>query len=414
MANYIIQATEQLICMMLVLGMTFAYSSKDYGKTVGRTIFRVGVIAGIAAGAIMSYLKNGTNKIDTGSWNFWIYLITIISFIAFIVFTKLEKKIGKIPSAVCLAVMIFMLLFYSLPDFLATPFQIYVAETTFFSSSYIIKLSGFVIGFILTLVACFASNRMSRRFEANHLFWFLVVAVAINEVLQLSRLVNIMITRRIIASNHALFQFVKFGNNHSNLFIYLIMAVFVVMGVILIARSAHVNEPYSNPAQHRKIRAKWRNIRRWSTTAFICVACSVVIMTVVNNIANAETQLSPTEDCDVIDGQVVIPFDRVDDGHLHRFGYTTKDNIQVRFIVIQKPNSTTYGVGMDACDICGQTGYYENGNGEVVCNRCDVVMNINTIGFKGGCNPKVFDYTIKDKKIYIPVEGLEQYEDDFK
>ena len=108
-----------------------------------------------------------------------------------------------------------------------------------------------------------------------------------------------------------------------------------------------------------------------------------------------------------------VPFAKVSDGHLHRFGYTTDDGVTIRFIVIQKPNSSAYGVGLDACDICGETGYYEK-NGQVVCNLCDVVMNINTIGFKGGCNPIVIPYEIHDGNIVVPVDGLVEYESEFK
>lgn len=41
-------------------------------------------------------------------------------------------------------------------------------------------------------------------------------------------------------------------------------------------------------------------------------------------------------------------------------------------------------------------GYYER-NDDVVCKRCDVVMNKSTIGFKGGCNPVPFEYEIVNK-----------------
>jgi uncharacterized membrane protein len=81
--------------------------------------------------------------------------------------------------------------------------------------------------------------------------------------------------------------------------------------------------------------------------------------------------------------------------------------------VIQKPNSSSYGIGLDACDICGETGYYEK-NDQVVCNLCDVVMNINTIGFKGGCNPIIIDYSIQDGNIVVPINGLLEYESEFK
>ena len=85
----------------------------------------------------------------------------------------------------------------------------------------------------------------------------------------------------------------------------------------------------------------------------------------------------------------------------------------VRFIVIKKPNSSAYGIGLDACDICGETGYYER-EGQVVCNLCNVVMNINTIGFKGGCNPIVIDYKIQDGNIIVPISELVKHEDIFK
>ena len=145
----------------------------------------------------------------------------------------------------------------------------------------------------------------------------------------------------------------------------------------------------------------------------IAMALAAVSITAVAAYANREVELSPIEDAPVEDGYVVVPFDRVNDGHLHRFGYTTENDVTIRFIVIQKPNSSAYGIGLDACDICGETGYYEK-DGQVVCNLCDVVMNINTIGFKGGCNPIVIDYEIHDGKIFVPVEGLVEFESEFK
>ena len=40
-------------------------------------------------------------------------------------------------------------------------------------------------------------------------------------------------------------------------------------------------------------------------------------------------------------------------------------------------------------------------------------MNVNTIGFKGGCNPKVIEYEIKDGQVIIPIEELVKHEGDF-
>ena len=125
----------------------------------------------------------------------------------------------------------------------------------------------------------------------------------------------------------------------------------------------------------------------------------------------AEVQPEPYE---INNGIISIELTKVSDGHLHKFSYVTPNKFDVRFLVVKKPAGTAYGVGLDACDICGIAGYYERGNDEVVCKRCDVVMNKNTIGFKGGCNPVPFEYEIKNGKIFIDVKELEKHETRFK
>jgi uncharacterized membrane protein len=84
----------------------------------------------------------------------------------------------------------------------------------------------------------------------------------------------------------------------------------------------------------------------------------------------------------------------------------------VRFIVIKK-SAAAYGVGLDACYICGSTGYYERRDG-VVCRLCDVVMNKSTIGFKGGCNPVPLAYRVRDGALIVSLEDLENEKGRFK
>ena len=79
--------------------------------------------------------------------------------------------------------------------------------------------------------------------------------------------------------------------------------------------------------------------------------------------------------------------------------------MKVRFIVIQKSGSS-FGVGLDACEICGPSGYYEK-DGKVICKLCEVAMNIATIGFKGGCNPIPIDYKVSNGTLTVPISALE-------
>jgi uncharacterized membrane protein len=105
------------------------------------------------------------------------------------------------------------------------------------------------------------------------------------------------------------------------------------------------------------------------------------------------------------EGRIVIPLEDVNDGNLYRFVYKASDGARVRYIVIRK-SDVAYGVGLDACDVCGPTGYYQRKD-QVICILCDVVMNISTIGFAGGCNPVPLKYAIESGSLVIETSALE-------
>ena len=149
----------------------------------------------------------------------------------------------------------------------------------------------------------------------------------------------------------------------------------------------------------------------------VCLLLVSLILTVVKTNDTRQVELSAPENYTVDQdaGVIRIPTEAVNDGHLHRFEYKTEKNINVRWIVVKKPNSASFGVGLDACEICGKTGYYEKSGGQVVCNKCDVIMNINAIGLvKDGCYPIPVAYEIQDGMLVISTEELESHEKRFK
>lgn len=408
-------STVQLTSMMLLAGLIVSYICRTYGNT-GKRCMQAGVLLGVIAALIMTFFKTNTNRIDTGIWNLRIYGVSIAAFVLFLIFTALGKRLKRLEAilpSVMMLIVVALLILYSVPDYLGYPHAILLTEKTVFSTAFLYRMIGAILGFILVLVAGVAVYKGAASLERGLVLLLVTIGLLINSIRQITASFSIMLAKRIIPSNHTLFVIAKYASNYSNAFIYLTLLIVCVIPIVLWIRSFRVNEPYSNPAEHRKIRAKWRNRRRWSTTVLACGVLIVLTMTVGSSIVNRKVELSPVEDAVVEDGNVLVPFDRVSDGHLHRFGYTTENGVTIRFIVIQKPNSSSYGIGLDACDICGETGYYEK-NGQVVCNLCDVVMNINTIGFKGGCNPIVIDYSIHDGQIVVPVEGLMEYESEFK
>ena len=140
-----------------------------------------------------------------------------------------------------------------------------------------------------------------------------------------------------------------------------------------------------------------------------------MIMTVVKTNDTKQVELSAPEayTVDEAAGVILVPMEAVSDGHLHRFEYKTEKNINVRWIVVKKPGSASYGVGLDACEVCGNAGYFER-SGQVICKRCDVVMNINTIGFKGGCNPIPLPYEVKDGSLVFKLSDIIAGEKEFR
>ena len=209
------------------------------------------------------------------------------------------------------------------------------------------------------------------------------------------------------------FPLAKFVSNHTLLFIILICVCALLIPAVLFMRSLKITEPYDNPAQRRKLLARNKRQRRWGLVILACFAICVVNLTAVKAYDTRVIELSEPEEYQVEGGQILIPLSEIEDGHLHRFEYTTDNKVDIRWIIIKKPGSGAYGVGLDACNVCGIAGYFER-DGQVVCKRCDVVMNINTIGFKGGCNPIPLAYTVSGGNMIIELADLLEGETHFE
>ncbi len=415
MLTFMIKTTESLVFASILLGLVYVFLNRD-NKTK-----RIGMIftaLGLAASVVMSYMKNATSKVDTSIWNLRIFALSLIVLIVFYVTScsplikKAEEKMRLI-SSVALSVVLFTIYLYALPDVWAYPHNFLGTEQSAMSTDFLFRLIGMAVAIIICMLTAFAVYQSAKRVPAAYGMAVIKGALLVNALRQISVALSIMNAKRMIVGNHTLFLIAKYTSNYANVFVYVGMVIGLIPALWLFVKSFKVNEPYENPAQKRKIRAKWIVTRRWSVTLATVLILSVINMTAVKAYDNREVELSPVEDAAVEGDSVKVPFEMVEDGHLHRFAYVTDDGVQIRFIIIKKPNSSSYGIGLDACDICGETGYFEK-DGQVVCKLCDVVMNISTIGFKGGCNPIVIDYSIHDGCIFVPIEGLLEYKSEFK
>lgn len=415
MLKYLFIATELLIPLALMVGLIEGYGRKSFNPAQ-LNVLRLGEGLGLLFALVMTWMKTYTSRVDTGLWNLRIYAALIVFFLIWIITTILSgrfEKGGRWGAACALAAILALMMLDLLPEVLSIPHTILLTEESVLSTAFLLKLTGALLGITLAFISGLALQRCTETFTSGEILPWTVLAILITLLEQIAKAFGILLAKRLIPGNHTLFVLSKNASNHSDFFIYLTMAVALVLPLRLWIKSLKVNEPYQNPAEKRKILAKWRRYRRWLTTVILSFTLIIVVLTVVQAEAKREVVLSPIEETKIEGDEIRIPFEQVNDGHLHRFGYETENGVVIRFIVIQKPNSSAYGIGLDACDICGETGYYEK-DGQVVCNLCDVVMNINTIGFKGGCNPIVFEYRIENGHIVIPIENLLPYEKEFK
>ena len=437
METYLIYVVEDLVVTTVLAGIVFAYARSIWSE-FGTRVVVVAVAAGAVAAAVMAYLKQNTANIATGDWNlaiFGISLVLCLLMIVCLIIAHVQQRragagveAGKTPQLIVLfslAAFLMLRVFYKLPDVINYPSNFGISTDNLISTDFAYRIVGWLLGIVIVVIVAVAVAKAFKALEGRHLGLATALIIAIICFVQSMSLFQIFIARRIIVRGTVLysimFPLTSWVSNHAAVFTLGVIIVTVVLAGIVIMLSLRDDEPYSNPAEHRKNKARWRNRRRWSICLIVCLVLSFITITVVKDYAFRGPEIAESEQCDIRDDGMYISLDQVSDGHLHRFtyettagyttstGYETQGGTGVRVIVIKKPNSNAYGVGLDACDICGTTGYYER-DGQVVCSKCDVVMNINTIGFKGGCNPIVIDYKIDDGYIIIPAEALLEYE----
>lgn len=417
MLKYLIQVVQNLLTTGILSAMLFALVQGGNRQKPRKWLFW-GFITGAVFALVLSVLKSTTVLINREYFNIGILSVAILAEILFYLFSwgvlgKRTPALHEKPWSVICAVLAASLLLYCLPDIFLYPTDFLMTGESVFGTDFLFKVLGYLGGLLIVGLSGLALYKAGTGLPFKLVRVLLTLGLAVNMVNQIATIAQFLLARRVIPMSKGLFEFVKIAVNYKDYFLYGIMAVTILLPAVLWIKSLHPGESFANPAQHRKIRAASRRQRRWCTVVLAGYILSVSCLTVVRAYDGREAVLSPAEPMDIVGSEIVIPLENVNDGHLHRFIYTASDGTEVRFIVIKK-NANAYGVGLDACDICGPTGYYERGDHEVVCKLCDVVMNISTIGFKGGCNPVPLSYTLSGGSMAIETQSLENEKRRFK
>ena len=457
MIRYCITVIEQQLTTAMPAALLFA-ALWNGGALRDRKILALGSAFAAFAAALFAVLRR-TTAVNSGIVNAFVLAAILASGIVFIAALWRNGGSGNsragsgILFPLSAAILAGTLFFYTLPPLFLLPSEFVLAGQNVFSTEFLSNLAGAALGLALTALAGYALFRVAiyeggslppgphspvklgnvasyppLRGSApqrpagglrsprtpNIILCALLLIILVNNASELARF---LMARRIIPLWRGLFKVIMAAVNHRNVFIFVGIAIAALLPLILlfgkkIPRSHGETNNALNPAEKRKQRAGLRRLRRYCGLALVLFGFSVFALTALKAWDRQEVALSPPEPFDLEGEDILIPIERIEDGRLHRFAWNASDGTEVRFIVIKK-SASAWGVGLDACDICGNTGYYERRDG-VICKLCDVVMNKSTIGFKGGCNPVPLAYTVRGGAMAVETGDLENEKGRFK
>lgn len=392
---------------MLTVGEGRDMPSSRHWRTIGMTAGLIGAIifAALRAGAVI------TQRTFINYPTLWCCVLLDIAAFAVVAFAhRLTTDWHAHTRAMNAANLVAALAlgataFRALPDVILKLTIFVEPGETFFTSDMLLRALGFVLGAASAIVTALIirtlrGGKVRRPFTVATL-----LLIACIFALHLTDLTQILQSKRIVRLSGDVFLALVWAINHQRDITLAMVLAFAIPAVASIVVGLKTKADGDNEAQVRA-HVAWR---RRAKAAGVWSLIALIGVTVALTYGVAQTQqvvtLSSPETYALRDGVATIRFDQVNDGHLHRFEYQAKDGTTMRFIVIKK-NGGAYGIGLDACENCGDAGYYEK-NGKIICKKCDVAINPATIGFRGGCNPIPFDYQIKSGSIVIQTSVLD-------
>ena len=423
--------TQDLFLAVTLISLMHVMLSRLQGRK-GRMIHGTGLATGVLASIALATVKYNTNLIISSHWNHYIYAIILALTLLILLFSILSgrkenggRNTGGTILCVLGSLLSATLIFYSLPGVMLYPFSFNTMGQGYLSSYYMVRMAGWLCGLVLLFVYSRLLSRGALYIKPYGLIPLLLnTGLLTFDVYCFGRFFVPWVNRAkwlkwpvkyTDAAYGWIGDWMMFTANYPMLFIWIMAGIAVLLAILLFRQGMIIHEPYDNSAQLRKLKARNRHWRRVATGILICIALCIVILTFVKTNDTKQVELSAPEayTVDQAAGVILVPMENVSDGHLHRFEYKTEKNINVRWITVKKPNSAAFGVGLDACEVCGNAGYFER-SGQIICKRCDVVMNINTIGFKGGCNPIPLPYEVRDGNLVFKLSDIIAGEKEFR
>lgn len=379
------------------------------------------VVAGLAASAFFGVLLYGEIIYilpDKTLEEAYIGFFSVVAAIIMVLLTGLwalkQTKIlaSKFVSVLfSVAIFVFCALLF-LPKFIkfSKIMEKIVSQTSMLNSDTLYQIFGVAIGIFVALFVLWAFIGSTEKVKERWVYLFLclfIIPGAINEAVHTLRLLTLS---AVISPSQAGMDLLISLINSQKFLEYLsfgMVAIFLPFSFLSSRRIGIDDVVPANPAIVRKQKASVRRQIRWASALFMALFMTYsVFMANVVVARKGEALISKAVPVKAsADGLIKLKTGKLKDKKLHRFSYEISGK-KIRFLIIYK-GSGVFGVGFDACEICGSDGYYEKDD-NVVCKACGSAINKATVGFPGGCNPIPLNHSITKGYLEIPVAGLKK------
>lgn len=160
-----------------------------------------------------------------------------------------------------------------------------------------------------------------------------------------------------------------------------------------------------NEAERRRLSWEQRKQRRWMFAAGLGFVA--VMLTFAADFVYARVSAAPpaAQLAQVQGNMVRIPTADVSDGSLHFFRVDL-NGTSLRFMILRKPDGS-WGTALDACQICGWSGYRVDGS-NIICRNCASAIYSPTIGQPGGCNPVGVPSRVEGADLVMDLSAISQ------
>lgn len=396
----------------LIIGIVLAYLAKTGRRKWNRHVFTA-LAAAAAASAVAAYFVHRL-EVTEEAYEGWLMLAGA-AFVASMVFwmwktgkrmkQEIETKLSDLSASPSRAAALGLFTFVFLMVLREGIETVLFLAAVSLRSTDLMNIIGGAVGLTLAIALGVAFFKGSIKVNLRKFFTvtslvLLVVAVQ----LLISGLHELSEGQILPSSRREMALIGPIVNNEAFFFVVIVAMCLFLIAAQRMREGAKGGESAQLPApERRKARAAEQRERFWKSAASVVGGLVIILISAEFIYSRTAQAVSPPEPLTFSNGIAKIPAGRLADHKLRRFAASV-DGVEVRIIAILD-STDTVRAGLDACQICGNQGYYQDGQ-NVICRNCASAIYIPTIGQAGGCNPIHMDYVVEGDSVIFSQSAL--------